>query len=141
MNDEELLGLGRRVADLRIAQGWKQTELAYEAGVSHRTLQRLEAGQAVRSDVLLRVLKCLGRLDGVLAALAPAGQSPYEQLADAGLKLADLGRQDVRPGADEPAGAATGPSRRRRVRRSSHSEDDRAGEVRAPRVQWPEDQQ
>jgi transcriptional regulator with XRE-family HTH domain len=141
MSDPELVALGARIAGLRIARRLKQAELAYEAGVSHRTLQRLEAGEVVRSDGLSRVLKCLGCWDAVLHALQPEVFSPYARLADAGLKVSDLEKQHKAsaPGVAAPASAV----RKRRVRRSSK---DRAGTERVPgrrvvTVQWPEDRQ
>lgn len=138
--------LGQRIAELRIARQLKQTELAYEAGVSHRTLQRLEAGEAIKSDGLLQVLKCLGRLDATLAALEPQGFSPYEKLAEAGLKVSELKPQ--RPGpafsltARGGAIAATGHKRRVRRARTQASRNDKPADriTGTVTVQWPEDQ-
>ena len=93
MIEKHLEDLGQRVAQLRYRQQLKQSELARDAGVSLRTLQRLEAGDIVKTDVLLKVLARLGRLDELLGALAPPELSPYEQLAQAGLKPADLGKR------------------------------------------------
>ena len=145
MLNSELLALGEQIAELRIARRLKQTDLAYEAGVSHRTLQRLEAGEPIKSDGLIKVLKCLGRLDGVLAALSSSGFSPYEKLAEAGLKISQIkqqrpaavraGQSGVRPGTSAP---------KRRVRRSrmaaAHADTSAGNAVSAVKVQWPEDQ-
>ena len=90
MSNIELRTLGNCIAELRIARQLKQTELAYEAGISHRTLQRLEAGEPVKSDGLMKVIKCLGRGEKVLAALDLSGFSPYERLAETGLKVSEL---------------------------------------------------
>lgn len=117
--------LGDHIARLRLSREMKQTELAYEAGVSHRTLQRLEAGEAVRSDGLLRVIRTLGRLDAVMAALDAQALSPYELLANEGLSVGEL-----RP----EASLARGDRKRRRVRRAkSPTPADGAS------LQWPED--
>ncbi len=144
MLNSELLALGQQIAELRIAARLKQTELAYEAGVSHRTLQRLEAGEAVNSAGLMKVIKCLGRLEVVLAALDSPGFSPYEKLAEAGLKVSQLKQQrpaTVLAGEDR---AGPGVSAKRRVRRSRAvvSQSDQSAEraVTAVKVQWPEDQ-
>jgi transcriptional regulator with XRE-family HTH domain len=145
MPNRELQALGQRIAELRVARQLKQAELAYEAGVSHRTLQRLEAGEAIKSDGLLHVIKCLGRLDTVLEALASPGFSPYEKLAEAGLKVSQLRQQ--RPAA-APFGAREpgAPARKRRVRRA-RTETSRSDAMRGREqhktvaVQWPEDQQ
>jgi transcriptional regulator with XRE-family HTH domain len=142
MKNTELAQLGNRVAALRIARQLKQTELAYEAGVSHRTLQRLEAGEVVKSDGLIKVIKCLDRLEGVMAALDSAAFSPFEMLSKTGLSLSQLDKQ-----AADTAVSHTG---KRRVRRAGEAAKSGAGsaqgvEESAPgkkvSVQWPEDQQ
>jgi|GEM_PF-1698048 len=145
MSKSDLLTLGKQIAELRIARQLKQIELAYEAGVSHRTLQRLEAGEAVKSDGLIKVIKCLGRLENVLAALDSPGFSPYEKLAEAGLKVSQLKQQRpvAVPAGDSRAGSGVS-AYKRRVRRSravaspSDASDNRAATV--VQVQWPEDQ-
>ena len=121
----DIVILGEHIARLRLSREMKQTELAYEAGVSHRTLQRLEAGEAVRSDGLLRVIRTLGRLDAVMAALDAQALSPYELLANEGLSVGEL-----RP----ESSLARGDRKRRRVRRAkSPAPADGAS------LQWPED--
>lgn len=143
MSNKELEALGQHIAELRIMRQLKQAELAYEAGVSHRTLQRLEAGEPVKSDGLMQVIKCLGRLDAVLGALALQGFSPYEKLAEAGLKVSQLKPQ--RQGAT-PAGVSEpdAPVHKRRVRRArtqARSAAAAAGRAEGTvTVQWPEDQ-
>ena len=62
--------LGRRVEVLRLGRNIQQLELAREAGVSRRTITRLENGQSVSLDTLLRVMRALG-ISGRLAALLP----------------------------------------------------------------------
>ncbi len=146
MSEFDLKELGKKIAELRIARQLKQTELAYEAGVSHRTLQRLEAGEVVKSDGLLKVIKCLDRLEVMMAALDSSGFSPYEMLADAGLKVSQLDRQRSAPG--QPASGGVKPAgRKRRVRRPAGAgpepgrasgDSDKSVHVH---VQWPEDQQ
>jgi transcriptional regulator with XRE-family HTH domain len=148
MSNTELISLGKRIAELRIARQLKQTELSYEAGVSHRTLQRLEAGEVVKTDGLINVLRSLGRLEGVMAALDSSGFSPYERLADAGLKVSQLKKQrnvTALLGGEESGPGVSKPStRKRRVRHSrdvSSVVDKSPGPtVKAVKVQWPEDQ-
>jgi transcriptional regulator with XRE-family HTH domain len=145
MPNSELIALGQRVAELRIARQLKQTELAYEAGVSHRTLQRLEAGEAVKSDGLLKVIKCLGRLENVLAALDSPTFSPYEKLAEAGLKVSQLKPQRssalLAGESRSKPGVTTHKRRVRRARTATPQPAQPAGSaVTAVKVQWPEDQ-
>ena len=56
MIHNNLLKLGDKIAKLRIARNLKQSELAYESGISERTLQRIEAGDVVKSDGLLKAI-------------------------------------------------------------------------------------
>jgi transcriptional regulator with XRE-family HTH domain len=123
---EENRELGARIARLRLSRDMKQAELAYEAGVSHRTLQRLEAGEAIRSDGLLRIIGCLGRLDAVMASLDTETLSPYELLASQGLSVSGLKQQNA---------TVDAPRRRQRVRRPK-----RSAQPGGAWLQWPEDE-
>lgn len=68
--------LGGRLRVLRVAsRRLTQHELAFQAGVSADTVRRIEAGEAVRSDLLIRVLRVLGLLDR-LDGLVPAEDEP-----------------------------------------------------------------
>ncbi|MBN2319124.1 MAG: helix-turn-helix domain-containing protein [Acidobacteria bacterium] len=73
-----LIELGRRLAERRIREGWTQAELAKQAGIGKRTLERIEAGNSCQTSVLVRVLRILG-LQQELAGIVPkAGPSPIE---------------------------------------------------------------
>lgn len=72
--------LGRRVGRARLNLDLSQAELAREAGISKRTLERLEAGQSTQSVSLIRVLRALG-LAARLDALVPEpAASPLQRL-------------------------------------------------------------
>lgn len=72
--------LGRRLAQLRLARGWTQAQLALEAGVSKSTVERLEGGGSTQFTNLVRCLRALDRLEG-LERLAPeAAPSPIDLL-------------------------------------------------------------
>ena len=62
--------LGRRIELLRLSRNIQQLQLAREAGVSRRTITRLENGESVSLDTLLRVMRALG-ISGRLASLLP----------------------------------------------------------------------
>ena len=63
--------LGERLAALRLVQNLTQAELADQAGVSKRTVERLEAGAtATQLSTFLRVCRVLG-LQGRLDQLVP----------------------------------------------------------------------
>jgi transcriptional regulator with XRE-family HTH domain len=72
--------LGRRIEALRLGRNIQQAQLATEAGVSRRTITRLESGQSVSLDTLLRVMRALG-LSGRLATLLPdSSVQPVERV-------------------------------------------------------------
>ena len=52
--------LGQRIAQHRLEQNRTQAELAHEAGVSKRTIERLEGGESIHTTNLVRVLRVLG---------------------------------------------------------------------------------
>ena len=72
--------LGDRLARHRLNRNLTQDQLARDAGVSKRTVVRLENGQSSQVTSLVRVLRALGLLDN-LDALVPAPMaSPIEAL-------------------------------------------------------------
>jgi len=67
-----LRGVADDVAVWRRLRGLTQVQLADRAGVSRDTLTRLEGGDGgVSTENLLRILRALGILTGVSAALDP----------------------------------------------------------------------
>lgn len=73
-----LIELGRRLAERRIQEEWTQAELAKEAGIGKRTLERIEAGNSCQTAVLVRILRILD-LEQELAGIVPkSGPSPME---------------------------------------------------------------
>lgn len=86
LTDEAVLTeLGGRLAARRLAQNLTQGGLAEEAGVSKRTVERLESGEvAARLSGLVRVCRVLGLLERFEAFIPPAGPGPVEQLKLAG---------------------------------------------------------
>jgi transcriptional regulator with XRE-family HTH domain len=81
LTDEAVLAeLGQRLAQQRLLRNWQQHELANEAGLSLRTLSRIEAGEPSQTINLLRVLRALGLLDNLEALVPPPLPSPMQQL-------------------------------------------------------------
>lgn len=80
-SDEVALAeLGRRLAQYRLNADLTQQAVAREAGVSLRTVQRLELGESTQLGNLVRVLRAL-KLLGHLDALVPKPAiSPIQQL-------------------------------------------------------------
>jgi DNA-binding XRE family transcriptional regulator len=79
LTDEAILAeLGGRLAQRRLELQLTQEMLAEQAGVSKRTVERIEAGATTQSSTLIRVLRVLDLLDR-LETLAPgAGPRPMD---------------------------------------------------------------
>jgi len=75
-----LQDLGHRLSKLRLQRNLTQAQLAREAGVSTRTLIRLESGESSQVTNLIRVLRALGLLQHLDAFIPPPAPSPIEQL-------------------------------------------------------------
>lgn len=76
-----LAELGGRLERVRLERNVTQAELAREAGISRRTLVRLEQGEeGVGAAVLLRVMRALGLLEQFDLLVPEPLPSPIEQL-------------------------------------------------------------
>jgi transcriptional regulator with XRE-family HTH domain len=83
--DQAILAeLGARLAALRLAADTTQAALAEAAGVSKRTVERLEAGGSTQTANLLRVLRALGVIEALEAAIPPAEPGPMALLRGRG---------------------------------------------------------
>jgi len=86
LSDEAILReLGDRLASARLAKNLTQAVLAREAGVSKRTIERLESGEvASRLSALVRVCRVLGLIERLDSLFPVAVPGPVEQLKLAG---------------------------------------------------------
>ena len=86
LSDEAILReMGSRLAAARLARNLTQAALADEAGVSKRTVERLESGEvAARLSGLVRICRALEMVDRLDALLPSPTVSPVEQLKLAG---------------------------------------------------------
>ncbi len=120
MTDPAVLAeIGQRLAQHRLDKNLTQAELAKEAGVSKRTLIRLEGGESTQLTNLIRILRALDLLANLDAFIPPPVPSPIEQLRSGGKrrKRASRKAQHPRPGkewtwgegdeADSSAGGAS----------------------------------
>ena len=81
LSDEVMLSeLGRRIARIRVERGYTQAVLAEQAGISKRTLERLEAGASCQLNSFIRVLRVLGLLGGLEQLLPAARPGPMALL-------------------------------------------------------------
>ncbi len=79
-NDAVLRELGRRLERQRLQRNLTQDELAERAGIGRATLQRLERGESVQSTSIVKLLRALGLLEALDAALPQALERPIAQL-------------------------------------------------------------
>jgi transcriptional regulator with XRE-family HTH domain len=82
LTDEAILKeLGGRLAGVRLGRNLTQAALAEQAGVSKRTVERLEAGAvATQLSGFVRICRVLGLLEGFENLVPAAGPGPMEQL-------------------------------------------------------------
>lgn len=88
LTDESILKeLGGRLTSARLGRNLTQAALAEQAGVSKRTVERLESGQvATQLSGFLRVCRTLGLLERFETLIPVAVASPMEQLQQQGRK-------------------------------------------------------
>lgn len=93
----EMLGkrLGRRRLDLNLTQA----RLAEQAGVSKKTIERIETGASVQSLNLIRILRALDLLQGINLMVPEPLPSPMELLK---LKGKSRRRASSKPAENQP---------------------------------------
>jgi transcriptional regulator with XRE-family HTH domain len=72
--------LGERLARTRLERNLSQQQVATTAGVSKRTVERLEAGSPVQLTAFIRVMRVLGLLEGLNALVPEPLPNPIEQV-------------------------------------------------------------
>lgn len=83
--DEAILAdLGARLSSVRLSRDLTQAQLAQDAGVSKRTVERIEAGQSAQLTSFIRILRSLDLLDGLELLLPPPHPGPMDLLRRAG---------------------------------------------------------
>ena len=81
MSDKAVLEeMGYRLSRRRVELELTQAKLAKEAGVSKRTLERIEAGESTQSSSLIRIMRVLKLLESLDAAIPDTGPRPMDLL-------------------------------------------------------------
>jgi transcriptional regulator with XRE-family HTH domain len=79
--DEAILGeLGERLARRRLELQLTQAEVAEQAGVAKRTLERIESGASSQISSLIRILRVLDGLTGLDRILPESAPRPMDLL-------------------------------------------------------------
>lgn len=104
LTDQAILQeIGGRLAGARVERDLTQAALAEQAGVSKRTIERLESGEvATQLSGFLRVCRALGLLERLDTLLPESAPGPMAQLA----QLAQPGRKRRRATGKKTAGKA-----------------------------------
>jgi len=79
-DDAILIEIGRRIAQHRLNLNKTQSALAFDAGVSSRTMSRIEHGESVQGSSLIRILRALNLIDNLDALIPAPVISPLQQL-------------------------------------------------------------
>ncbi len=90
-----MAALGERLAQLRVSQSMTQAELAVEAGVAKRTVERVEAGESVQLLTVIRLFRVLGLMEHLDQLVPEQKPSPMTLLKD---KMRNKPQQRVRSG-------------------------------------------
>lgn len=81
LTSEAVLGeIGQRLNRRRLDLNLTQAEVAEQAGVSKRTVERLEAGESIQLSTFVRLLRVLDWLGGMERLLPETGPSPIQLL-------------------------------------------------------------
>lgn len=81
LSDEAVLQeLGHRLSRRRVELALTQADLAREAGVAKRTVERVEAGESTQTANLIRILRVLNLFDAINTAIPEGGPRPMELL-------------------------------------------------------------
>ncbi len=79
MTDDAILAeVGHRLAQRRINAQLTQADLAREAGVSKRTVERIEAGASAQMSSLIRIFRVLDLVPGLDGFIPPAAPRPMD---------------------------------------------------------------
>lgn len=83
-DDAVLAEFGSRLNALRLMRDMTQAQLAHEAGISKRTLERIEAGKSAQITSYVRVLRTLNLLNRLEDVLPAPQLGPMDLLQHAG---------------------------------------------------------
>lgn len=101
-DEATLKELGNRIAQYRLNRNQTQKMLAQEAGISERTMIRVEQGQSTQVLNLIRILRTLGLLESLKALIPEPAISPIQQMKMHGKKRKRASSPSEKPEKKEP---------------------------------------
>lgn len=79
-DDAVLRAIGKRLARRRLELELTQAQLAEQAGIAKRTVERIEAGDSTQTATLIRIFRILGLLENFAALIPEPGPRPLDLL-------------------------------------------------------------
>ena len=81
-NEEVLRELGKRIREVRIDMAMTQSEAAKKAGVTAKTISRIENGEDLAVSTMLNVLRALGLVQNIDALIPESTARPSVLIAN-----------------------------------------------------------
>lgn len=97
-----LTELGRRITEYRLNQDKTQAALALEAGVSTRTMARVERGDSVQASSIIRILRALRLVENLDTLIPKPAISPVQQLKMRGKRRQRASSKSAQPKKEAP---------------------------------------
>jgi transcriptional regulator with XRE-family HTH domain len=101
-DDAVLAELGERVTRCRLDFQFTQANLAEQAGVAKRTVERIEAGASAQMSSMIRILRVLELLPNLDRMIPEAGPRPMDLLKRKGKVRQRASAHRVAEKSDEP---------------------------------------
>ena len=96
-DDAILAEIGKRIARYRLDHQMTQADMAEQAGVSKRTVERIEAGASAQFSTIIRILRVLDLLQDLDHLIPEPGPRPMDLLKQQG-KVRQRASSSRRPG-------------------------------------------
>ena len=96
-DDAVLKEMGNRITRYRLNQDKTQVALAQEAGVSSRTMARIEQGDSVQASSIIRVLRALQLAENLDTLIPEPAMSPLQQLKMQGKQRQRASSKSAKP--------------------------------------------
>ncbi len=96
-DDAVLKEVGHRITRYRLNQNKTQAALAQEAGVSNRTITRVEHGHSVQASSLIRILRALRLVQNLEALIPEITVSPVQRIKMQGKQRQRASSQSAKP--------------------------------------------
>lgn len=101
-DDAVLKEIGNRITQYRLNQNKTQVALAQEAGVSSRTMARIEQGDSVQASSIIRVLRALQLAENLDTLIPEPAASPVQQLKMQGKQRQRASSKSAKSKKEEP---------------------------------------